>query len=106
AFLDRLPPITPNQLGIALRTDLAGRHLRAQIAQACLRIADIVADDLVKCLVELTCLVDLERSHLQAFAEDVGGGIRAEALPSAADIHPVGAVCGKANQLAIMEAGC
>src|SRR5690606_2177429 len=96
--------VAGDEFGVALGADLAGSDLRTQVSQARLRIADIVADDLVARLVEFARLVYLERAHLQPLAEDVGRGVRSEALPSAADIDPVGTVGGEADQLALVEA--
>ncbi len=104
AGLDRLAAVARDQFGVAPRAELAGRDLRAHVAQRRVRIAGVVADDLPQRLVALAGLVDLQRAHLDAFGIDVARAVGAEALPHAADVDPVGAVGGEADQLAAVEA--
>src|SRR5207245_8819232 len=86
ASLDHVAARAREQLRVAPRAELAGGDLRSQVTEARIRVAQIVADDLPERLVALARLVDLERAHLQAFAIDVIGGGRAEALMHAADV--------------------
>src|SRR5262249_12710110 len=105
AGFHRLAAIARDQLAIAARAELAGGDLRAQIAEARIRIAHIVANDLPPRLLAPAGFLDLERADLQTFAIYVVRGGRAEALVHAADIDPVRAVGREAHDLAGMEAG-
>src|SRR5262249_23487862 len=73
-----LTAIARDQLAVAAGAELAGRDLRTQVAEARVRIAHVVANDLPERLVALARLVDLERADLQAFAINVIRRGRAE----------------------------
>src|SRR5204863_8727093 len=96
--------VARDQFAITPRAELAGGDLCPHVAQRRVRIAGVVADDLPQRLIALTGLVDLQRTHLDAFGIDVARSVGAEALPHAANVDPVCAVGGKADQLVAVEA--
>ena len=97
--------VARHQFAIATRAQLAGRDLRAHVAKARVGEAHVVVDDLPQGLVAHARFIDLERAHLQALGEDLGGERGAEADAHAADVDPMGAVGGEGHQLAIHETG-
>src|SRR5262249_7324226 len=102
--LHRGAAIARDQLSVTPRPELTRGDLRPQIAEACIRIADVVANDLPERLVAPARLIDLERAHLQPFGVDVVGIGRTETLVRTTDIDPMGAVGGEPDQFAGMKA--
>src|SRR5215208_6622157 len=104
AGLDGVAAVARDQLSITAHAKLAGGNLRAQIAEARVRIANIVADDLPQYLVALARLIDFKRAHLQPFGIDIGRIGRAEALVHAADVDRMRAIGGEADEFIAVEA--
>ena len=77
--------------------------LRAQVAEAGLRLADIVAQDAEQFLVRLAALVELDRAHLDAFLEARHRVGQETAREASAHVGPVRARGREADQLAVVE---
>ena len=106
--VDRLLHVDPGLPGAVLADelgelplgDVAGRELRAQVAEHLHRQAHVLLDERHQRLVELARLVELERRDAQAFGVDLGriGGVRPGDAP--ADVGVVAHRAGEREPLA------
>ena len=102
--LDRVQPITLDQLDEAVGADAGGGDLGLHVANHQVRGADIVAQHLPQRLVQAAAVVDLERLELQSLGVGIHGvDNAATARTQGADIQMMGGGHGKPDQAALTE---
>ena len=97
-----LGAVLAHELGELPLGDVAGRELRAQVAEHLHREADVLLDEAHQRLVDLARLVELERRDAQALGVDLGGIGRVRPGDPPADVGVVAHRAGEREPLALV----